>query len=327
MAESVAGKVVVITGASSGIGRATAQELARRGATLVLAARSDESLDEAVRECQELGGRALAIPTEVSNERDVEALAQRAIEAFGGIDVWINNAGVYLAGRFEDVPSQDFRRVIETNLFGVVNGTRAVWSHFKQRRRGTLINLASVASDAAMPFTSAYSASKAAIRTFSDCLRMELHLDKGHDIKVCTVMPAAIDTPLFQHAGDYEGREVRPPSPVYPVEEAATTIADLVEKPQREVTVGRAAPGMLAFRRLAPSTYEKMMAKKGNRDEFTDRPARRTSGNLFAPTSERYATRGGWLEDGGRLSSKSTALLLGLAAVAAVPVLVAFTRR
>src|SRR5690606_20788661 len=149
----------------------------------------------------------------------------------------------------------DFRRIIETNFFGTVNGARAVWPHFKSRKAGTLINVASVASEATMAYTSAYSPSKAAVRNFADCLRMELHLENDHDIHVCTVLPAAIDTPLFQHAGSYEGQEVKPPSPVYPVEEAAVAIADLVENPQREVTVGRAAPGMMGLKRLAPDTY------------------------------------------------------------------------
>lgn len=328
MPSSLQDRVIILTGASSGIGRAAALELAGRGATLVLAARRDKALDELARECEGLGGRALAVPTDVSAEHEVRELARRAIEAFGRIDVWINDAGVYLVGKFEDIPPADFRQVIETNFFGTVYGARAVWRHFKERRRGTLINVASVASDATMAYTSAYSASKAAVRNFSDGLRMELHIEPDHDIHVCTVLPAAIDTPLFQQAGDYAGREAKPPSPIYPVEEAALAIADLVKTPQREVTVGRAAPGMMALKRLAPDTYEKAMAKKGDRDQFTGRPASPTSGNLFEPMPEYAGTTGGWLHDGGSSgAAKGAVALLGLAAIAAVPAVVAYARR
>lgn len=166
------------------------------------------------------------------------------------------------------------------------------------------------------------------MRNFADCLRMELHLEQGHDIHVCTVLPAAIDTPLFQQAANYEGREVKPPSPVYPVEEAAMAIAGLVESPQREVTVGRAAPVMMAAKRLAPRAFEWAMAKQGDRDQFTDRPAPRGSGNLFRPMPEYAETSGGRLEpSSGHGAATATAALLGLAAVAAVPMLVAYARR
>lgn len=297
MADSLAGRVVVLTGASSGIGRATALELARRRGTIVLAARSAETLDEVARECEQLGGKATAIPTDVTSESEVNELARRAIEMHGRIDVWINDAGIYQTGTFENTPPEDFRRIIETNFFGVVNGTRAVWSHFKSRKAGTLINVASVASEATMAYTTAYSPSKAAVRNFSDCLRMELQLEKDHDIHVCTVLPGPIDTPLFQKAGSYEGREVKPPTPIYPPEEVANAIADLIEDPAREVTVGRASPAMMAFKRIAPGTYERTMAKKGRRDQFTDRPAPRSSGNLYRPMPEYDRTRGGWLDE------------------------------
>ena len=327
MAASMQDRVIVLTGASSGIGRASALELARRGATLVLAARRDEALDAVAAECGRLGGKALAVPTDVTNEGEVGELARRAIESFGRIDVWINDAGVYLQGKFEDIPPEDFRRVFETNFFGVVNGTRAVWRHCKERRRGMLINVASVASDSTMAYTSAYSPTKAAVRNFSDCLRMELHNEKQKEIFVCSVLPTAIDTPLFQQAADYAGKEIKPPDPVYPVEEAAQVIADLVEKPRREVTVGRAAPAMMAFKRLAPTAYEKAMGKSADRNQFTGRPTGPTSGNLYDPMPEYAQTSGGWLDDGGSGPSKGTVALLGLAAIAAVPALVAYARR
>lgn len=328
MSASLQDRVIVLTGASSGIGRASALELARRGATLVLAARRDEALEDVAAECERLGGKALAVHTDVTSTSDVAELARRATEAFGRIDVWINNAGVYLQGKFEDIPPEDFRRVFETNFFGVVNGTRAIWRTFKERKHGLLINVASVASDSTMAYTSAYSPTKAAVRNFSDCLRMELHNEGLSDVHVCSVLPTAIDTPLFQQAADYAGKEVKPPDPVYPVEEAALAIANLVEKPQREVTVGRAAPAMMAFKRLAPRAYEKAMGKSADRNQFTDRPKALTSGNLYEPMPEYAVESGGWLPDGGnRGPSTGTVALLGLAAIAAVPALVAYARR
>ncbi|HEX6986819.1 MAG TPA: SDR family NAD(P)-dependent oxidoreductase, partial [Planctomycetaceae bacterium] len=156
MAESTRGKVVVLTGASSGIGRAAALELARRGANLVLAARRDEALDEVAAECERIGVTALAVPTDVSNEEDVRELARRAIERFGGFDVWVNDAGVYLQGRFEKIPPADFRRVFETNFFGVVQLTGAVVPAMRERGSGRIVVISSNSAHLPMPLLGPY---------------------------------------------------------------------------------------------------------------------------------------------------------------------------
>src|ERR1043166_5831964 len=226
---NIADSVIVITGASSGIGRATAQELASRGAHLVVGARDVAALE----------GLGTAIKCDVTREADVQALARAAVAKFGRIDVWINNAGVYLVGRFEDSPADVFRRVLETNFFGTVHGARAALQQFRKQRRGILINIDSVVASAPQPYTTAYVASKYAVRGFSASLRMELALEKGHEIEVCTILPASIDTPLFSHTANYLGRKVKAMSPVNRPEVVARAIASVIERPRRETLVGR----------------------------------------------------------------------------------------
>ena len=173
MARQITGKVVVITGASSGIGRATALAFARQGANLVLAARDDESLRQVAAECETVGAPAIVVPTDVRDEQAVNELARRAVEAFDGIDVWVNNAAVYMLGRFENVPPESFRELYETNVFGTVNGCRAAIPYLRQSK-GVLINVASMAATMGIPYGSAYNSSKWAVRGFADCLREEL---------------------------------------------------------------------------------------------------------------------------------------------------------
>lgn len=295
MERSLDGMVVVVTGASSGIGRATAIELASSGATVVVTSRDAVALDEVVRECEAAGGRAVALPADVTREEEVEAVGQLALSRFGRMDVWINDAAVALFAKFEDAPSDVYRRVIETNFFGYVHGARVALKHFKQAHRGVLINVDSVTGGAPQPYTSAYVASKYAVRALSSCLRMELQLERERDIHVCNVMPAAIDTPLFQHAANYTGRTPKALDPVYSPLKVARAIEALILKPRAEVVVGKAALLVLANARMAPRTYERTMARYVERNHLQDRPARATRGNLFA-TIEPKATVGGWRE-------------------------------
>src|SRR5581483_5965194 len=167
--------VVVITGASSGIGRATALEFAGHGATLVLAARSELNLRKTAKVCKKTGAAdVLTVRTDTTDEGEVQELASQAAEQFGRLDVWINNAGVGLYGSFEDTPIEDYRRLLETNLFGYIYGARAVLPYFRRQGTGVLINVGSQVSLGGLPFNNAYTTSKYAVRGFSDSLRQEL---------------------------------------------------------------------------------------------------------------------------------------------------------
>ena len=182
---------VVVTGASSGIGRATARLFAKHGARVVLAARSEQSLREVAGECEEVGGQALVVPTDVTDEEAVRELARQSVEVFGRIDVWVNNAGVMVYGPFEDVPTDVFRRVIETNLFGQIHGARAALSRFREQGGGVLINMSSEWGRLTSPHISAYVTSNFAIRSFSECLRQELAGEE--DTHVVTILPQSVE--------------------------------------------------------------------------------------------------------------------------------------
>jgi short-subunit dehydrogenase len=286
---------VVITGASSGIGRATAREFARRGASLVLAARRERALDEVVRECEELGGRAIAAPIDVSVADQVESLAQTAERVWGGFDTWVNNAAVTLFGRLEETPARDFERVLHTNLIGYANGARAAIRRFREQGAGHLIQVSSLVGHVGQPYTSAYVSSKWGIRGLTECLRMELLDAPG--IHVSMVSPASIDTPIFQHGANYTGREAKAMAPVYPPEQVAHAIVTVAERPRREVFVGGSAYAMKALRSVSPGAAERLMARKVETDHLQhERPAPASSGNLFEPSrGERGETRGGWI--------------------------------
>lgn len=316
MVRKLSDAVVVITGASSGIGRVTALRFADRGATVVLAARREEALREVARECELKHARALVVPTDVTREELVERLAREAVERFGRIDVWVNNAAVSLFGRFDEAPTEAVLRVFETNLFGYLHGARAVLPYFREQRSGVLINVESVVADAPQPFTSAYVASKYGIHGLMESLRMELTLERAHDIHVCAVKPASIDTPLFQQAANYAGRAVRALDPTYPPEQVADAIVALARKPAREVVVGNAGRVMAMRHSLAPRRYEKSAARMIDREHFHDRPAEPTPGNLFRPMPEFAQVSGGWRDDGGSGRARAAlALALGGALV------------
>ena len=206
-------QVIVLTGASSGIGLATARRAASRGARLVLVARNERALQELARECKELGGHAIAAPADVAREGDLERVAQAAKNTFGGFDTWVNNAGGSIYGRVTDVPTEDFRRLFETNFWGVVNGSRIAVEHFREKG-GALINVGSVASDVPIPMQGAYSASKHAVEGFTDSLRIELLKEKA-PISVTLIKPSGIDTPFAEHAASRMDGEAQIPPPLY----------------------------------------------------------------------------------------------------------------
>ncbi|GAA6623235.1 SDR family oxidoreductase [Scytonema sp. NUACC26] len=298
MPRRIQDSIIVITGASSGIGRATALKFAQQGGTLVLAARREAALQEVAVACEQIGGKAVVVPTDVTNEAAVQNLARQTVEMFGRLDVWVNNAAVTLFARFEEAPSDVFRRVIETNLFGYIHGARAALPQFREQGSGILINVASIVGLGGQPYTSAYVISKHGIRAMAECLRMELHLDKASDIHVCTVLPATIDTPLFQQAANYTGRAPKAMDPVYSAEQVAETITNLVRHPQREVIVGAIGYVMGLQSTLTPDLYEQTMAQQVDQNHLQKKPAAPTEGNLFEPMPEYTNVSGNWKHTG-----------------------------
>ncbi|MFP2896047.1 SDR family NAD(P)-dependent oxidoreductase [Corallococcus sp. 4LFB] len=250
-------KVIVITGASSGIGRATALLLAKKGTHVVLAARREDPLEALAAECESHGVQALVVPTDVADAGAVKKLAEAAVGAFGHFDGWVNNAGVYMLGSLEETPDEAFRQLMETNFFGTVSGARVALARFRRQGYGTLVNVSSTFGAVPAPYLSAYVASKFAVRGFSASLRQEL-LETGID--VCTVMPAAIDTPLWRHTANYTGWRIRPVEPVYTPERVARTILRVLRHPQDEVIVGPAGKSFAAMHGLLPRTFERTIS-------------------------------------------------------------------
>jgi NAD(P)-dependent dehydrogenase (short-subunit alcohol dehydrogenase family) len=289
--------VVVVTGASSGIGRATALAFAGHGAAVVLAARREQALDEVARECESAGGQSLAVPTDVTDFKAVDELARRAVERFGRIDVWVNDAAVTLFSPFLDAPLEDFRRVLDVNVMGYVHGAKAALPRMKEQGQGVIVNVSSVVGGVPQPYTHAYSMAKAAIRALSVSLRQELMLEgsPSRNIKVASVLPATIDTPFFDHAANYTGRATRAMPPVYPPERVARAIVNLVRVPRREVIVGPMGRNLLAQAKLAPGLAEKMMAMQVDKTHLSrTEPAPATDGNLHQPASGAGSVGGGW---------------------------------
>jgi NAD(P)-dependent dehydrogenase (short-subunit alcohol dehydrogenase family) len=307
MARKLRDAVAVITGASSGIGRATALAFARRRAKVVLAARHERSLREVADECERLGATALVVPTDVRDQDAVEQLAQRAVATFGRIDVWINNAAVFMMGKLASVPPVAFRQLFDTNFFGPVNGARAAIPHLRESG-GVLINVASMASTIGLPHGSAYVSSKWALRGLSECLRQELRED---GVDVVTILPASVDTPLFEHAANYTGRAIKPMDPVYRPEQVARTIVARARRPRAEAPVGSVVNASRVLRTLLPtSTFERITAQQAERNHFLDRPSEDTPGNLNEPRPP-FSVHGGW-RDG-----KQPRMRLGKLALAA----------
>ena len=293
MARELSKAVVVITGASSGIGRATALAFAEAGSDVVVAARREEPLRQAAAQCEERGARALAVPTDTRDQAAVQRLADSALERFGRLDVWVNNAGVTLFGRFEESPPELWREVFEVNFFGYVHGARAAIPQFRRQGSGTLINVGSVNSRVGAPYVSAYVASKFALRGLAECLRDEL---RGEGIDVCTVMPASIDTPLFQHAANFMGRAAKPLRPVIRPQRVAAAILRSAKRPRRELIVGMSGRQMVLMHELAPWLFERLMTKNVENDHFRDERLEPTGGSVREPMPQWTGVTGGWRE-------------------------------
>ena len=272
-------QVIVVTGASSGIGLATARIAASRGAKVVLAARDRESLVSIVDEITSRGGEAIYVVADVSEFDDVRDIVDAAETEFGGFDTWVNNAGLSIYGATEEVPLSDARRLFDVNYWGMVNGSLAALP-FLRARGGALINIGSVGSEMPLPLQGHYSASKHAVKGFTDSIRLEVEKD-GAPVVVTLIKPASIDTPFPEHARNY--MDVRPKlaPPVYAPEVVAEAILFCAEHPRREVTVGGGGRAMTAMSGgpLADRYMKATMFKQQQSDEEeTERPD-----SLYAP--------------------------------------------
>ena len=229
-------QTIVITGASSGIGLATARLAARRGARVVLMSRNADDLRRETEEIRRAGGRATFVVGDVADPETMDRVGEVAEREFGGLDTWVNNAGVSIYGKLTDVPLEDKKRLFDTNFWGTVNGCRTAVRYMGERG-GAIINVGSIVSDRAVPLQGMYSASKHAVQAYTDALRMELEHD-GVPVAVTLVKPSSVNTPFVDHARNYMEAAPTYPPPVYAPEVVAEAILRCAEKPMREVTVG-----------------------------------------------------------------------------------------
>ncbi|MBN9523161.1 SDR family NAD(P)-dependent oxidoreductase [bacterium] len=295
MPRSAGEQVVVLTGASSGIGRATAVELGRRGAAVVLAARSEDELRDAAEEVRAAGGRPLVVPTDVADFAQVEHLARTAVAHFGRVDTWVNNASVSVYGTVEDAPVADIERVIQTDLLGAIYGMKVAAPLLKGQGGGTIVNVSSVLGRLSVPLQAAYCAAKHGVIGFADSLRLELARD-GSGVAVCTLMPSSIDTPFFAHArARLGGKMPQPLPPAYDPQAVADAIVKLCERPQRDVIVGGAGRLFVLLHAVAPGLLDwVLLAGDGGAKLQTSSEAKTGGDNLDRPVGGAQPARGGW---------------------------------
>ena len=314
-------QVIVITGASSGIGLATAQMAARRGARVVLTSRDEVDLGKVVEQIRAEGGTATHVTADVANFEAMQRVALTAMREFGAIDTWVNNAGISIYGLIEDVGLMDARRLFETNYWGVVHGTLAALPHLKAKG-GALINIGSVLSDTGYPLQGHYTASKHAVKGFTDSLRLELER-AGAGVSVTLIQPTAIDTPYPEHAKSYLGVEPTHMPPVYAPELVARAILASAQRPRRSVLVGGGAKVFTTVERFVPRLGDRFKEATAFGGQRTDRPDRNDD-TLFSPRSGDISVRGHYqgrvmqssVYTGARLHRRETILGLAIAGAA-----------
>jgi NAD(P)-dependent dehydrogenase (short-subunit alcohol dehydrogenase family) len=308
-------QVIVITGASSGIGLVTARQAAAAGARVVLAARNAADLDRAVAAIRHAGGRAIHVVADVADPPRVDAIAEAAVGEFGRIDTWVNNAAVSMYGRVMQLPIEDMRRQMDVNYWGQVYGSRTAVRHLRDRG-GALINVASALADRAIPLQANYSAAKHALKAFTDGLRVELE-EEGVPISVTLVKPASVDTPFFQKARTYLGVEPQPVPPVYAPEVVSEVILHAAQRPIRELIAGGSGAKISAAR-FAPRLADLYMERRTFDSQGTTTPVDGRRDNLYDPMADDGGERGRTWSGHTRGSSLYTQALLHPGAAAAV---------
>lgn len=286
-------QVIVITGATSGIGLSTARLAAKRGARIVLAARNEVALAKLCDEISTTGGDCLPVKADVGREGDIKKIESEALNKFGTFDTWINNAGVSIYGEMLNIPIEDFRQLFETNFWGVVYGSLTAARNLAITG-GAIINVGSTLSERSIPLQGMYCASKHAVKGFTEALRMELEA-AGHPISVTLIKPSAIDTPYNQHAKNYLGAQPENPAPVYSPETVAETILYCAENPVRDVFVGGAGKALSVMGKYAPRLTDKFMENAMIASQLSENaPGATQKEGLYDSSDSSLNERGGY---------------------------------
>lgn len=303
------GRVVVVVGGSSGIGRATARLFTDRGDSVVLVARSEQALRETAAELP--AGQVLVVPGDVLSEDDMREVVRRSVAELGRIDVWVHSAAVMSYGRFEDTPPEIFRGVMDTEFYGVVHAARAVLPQLRVQGAGTLIVVNSLLGMVATPYMAPYVASKWGLRGLTRVLDIEMRDVPG--VRVCSVSPGAVNTPVYEQGATYTGWIGRPPPPVVSPERIARAIVRTADRPRRDRSVPFTNALMVFGYRRLPAVYDALVTPLLRVGGLSRRPSGPTPGNVLTPRPELERVHGPW--DGRWL--RRVAVGIGVASTAA----------
>jgi NAD(P)-dependent dehydrogenase (short-subunit alcohol dehydrogenase family) len=301
-------QVVVVTGASSGLGRAVARGAAERGARVVVTARSAEALDNCVRELQAFGAQALAVPADHAVEDEVHQVVERAFERFGRIDTVVASAFVSVFGEFEQLEMDELRRVLDVNFLGRIYLLQAALPHLKETR-GTFIDVNSALAYRGIPLQAPYCATKAALRGFLESVRVE---QRKHEtgVDICVVLPGAINTPHFDRVRQKIGYQPQPVPPIYQSEPFAEAVLHCAEHPVRELPVGWGAQKLLWGQKLAPRVADRVLVRTGWQGQHTGEPKPVGAPDNLFETLPGDPGAHGRFDDGARDSTLWTSLRL-----------------
>jgi short-subunit dehydrogenase len=289
----ISGRTYVIVGASSGFGKGAALRLGRERANVVLAARRTELLEQIATDIRASGGNALVVTTDAGKAEEVKALAKAAVARFGRIDVWMNVAGVGAIGRFWEIPDQDYSRLIDTNVKGVIYGSRAALVQFMAQGHGTLVNVGSIDSEVPLAYQAVYAASKASVLSLARSVNQEIrHAGYAKTIRISTIMPWAADTPWWPHAANYSGRAPRM-AMMDPPEKVVEAMIWASIHPREELPVGWKAQASYSMHHVLPDLTERVSANVQRAELKKAAPAPATSGSLFQPMPEGTSVNGG----------------------------------